>query len=45
VLLDDLLHATTFADRIAVKALARRDNRRERDQLQALWRARRSPSA
>ena len=40
--LDDLLQAATFADRIALKSLARRDTTREREQLRALRRARRS---
>ena len=39
---DDLLQAATFADRIALKSLARRDTTREREQLRALRRARRS---
>ena len=43
--LDDLLQAATFADRIAVKVLARRDTAREREQLRALRRARRSPGS
>jgi GT2 family glycosyltransferase len=43
VILDDLLQAATFADRIAFKALTRRDTTREREQLRALRRARRSP--
>jgi hypothetical protein len=34
--LDSLLQATTFADRIALKTLARRDTKRERAQLKAL---------
>jgi N-acetylglucosaminyl-diphospho-decaprenol L-rhamnosyltransferase len=38
--LDRLLQATTFADRIALKTLARRDAQRERAQLNALRRAR-----
>jgi GT2 family glycosyltransferase len=38
--LDDLLQAVTFADRIALKRLARRDTTREREQLKALRRAR-----
>ena len=37
---DDLLQAATFADRIALKTLARRDASREREQLRALRRAR-----
>jgi GT2 family glycosyltransferase/glycosyltransferase involved in cell wall biosynthesis len=41
--LDDILQALTFADRIALKALARRDTTRERRQLAALRAARRSP--
>ncbi len=40
---DDLVQAVTFADRIVLKALARRDNTRERRQLAALRAARRSP--
>jgi N-acetylglucosaminyl-diphospho-decaprenol L-rhamnosyltransferase len=44
-LLDDLLQATTFADRLAIKSLARRDATREREQLRALRRARRSPGS
>jgi N-acetylglucosaminyl-diphospho-decaprenol L-rhamnosyltransferase len=39
--LDDALQLTTFANRVLIKALARRDNRRERAQLGALLRARR----
>jgi GT2 family glycosyltransferase/glycosyltransferase involved in cell wall biosynthesis len=35
-LLDDLLQALTFADRIALKRLARRDAQRERAQLRAV---------
>jgi N-acetylglucosaminyl-diphospho-decaprenol L-rhamnosyltransferase len=42
-LVDDLIQATTFANRLALKSLARRDTRREREQLRALGRARRSP--
>jgi GT2 family glycosyltransferase len=38
--LDDVLQALTFADRIALKTLARRDTRRERAQLEALRKAR-----
>jgi N-acetylglucosaminyl-diphospho-decaprenol L-rhamnosyltransferase len=45
MILDDLLQAATFADRIAVKALTRRDTTREREQLRALRRARRSPGS
>ena len=41
--LDDLVQAVTFADRIVIKALARRDTTRERRQLAALRAARRSP--
>jgi N-acetylglucosaminyl-diphospho-decaprenol L-rhamnosyltransferase len=41
--LDDLVQAVTFADRIVLKAAARRDNKRERSQLGALRAARRSP--
>ena len=41
--LDDLVQAVTFADRIVIKALARRDTSRERRQLAALRAARRSP--
>jgi N-acetylglucosaminyl-diphospho-decaprenol L-rhamnosyltransferase len=40
--LDDLLQATTFADRIALKTLTRRSTEREREQLRALRRSRRS---
>jgi len=40
---DDLVQAVTFADRIVLKAIARRDNTRERSQLAALRAARRSP--
>lgn len=40
--LDDLQQAVTFADRIALKALARRPAERERRQLEALRRARSS---
>jgi GT2 family glycosyltransferase/glycosyltransferase involved in cell wall biosynthesis len=36
--LDDLLQATTFADRIALKTLARQDTSRERRQLRAVLR-------
>ncbi len=39
---DDLIQAITFADRIVLKAVARRDNKRERSQLAALRAARRS---
>ncbi len=39
---DDLLQLLTFADRLALKRLARRDSARERRQLGALLRARRS---
>jgi len=39
---DDLLQLLTFADRLALKRLARRDAARERRQLGALLRARRS---
>jgi GT2 family glycosyltransferase len=38
--LDHLLQATTFADRIALKTLTRRDTQRERTQLKALRKAR-----
>ena len=41
--LDDVVQAVTFADRIVLKGLARRDNSRERRQLAALRAARRSP--
>jgi GT2 family glycosyltransferase len=34
--LDDLLQATTFADRIAIKTVTRRETGRERRQLRAL---------
>jgi GT2 family glycosyltransferase len=37
--LDDLLQATTFLDRIALKTLTRRDSERERAQLRALRKA------
>ena len=40
--LDDLVQAVTFADRIALKTIARRDTARERRQLAALRAARRS---
>ena len=40
--IDDLIQAVTFADRIALKTLARRDTTRERRQLAALRAARRS---
>jgi N-acetylglucosaminyl-diphospho-decaprenol L-rhamnosyltransferase len=40
--LDDFVQAVTFADRIVLKAVARRDNARERSQLAALRAARRS---
>jgi glycosyltransferase involved in cell wall biosynthesis/GT2 family glycosyltransferase len=40
--IDDLIQAVTFADRIALKTLARRDTRREQRQLAALRAARRS---
>ncbi len=40
--LDDAVQAVTFADRIALKMLARRDTTRERRQLAALRAARRS---
>jgi N-acetylglucosaminyl-diphospho-decaprenol L-rhamnosyltransferase len=39
--LDDLLQAATFADRIALKTLGRRDSAREREQLRAVRQARR----
>jgi N-acetylglucosaminyl-diphospho-decaprenol L-rhamnosyltransferase len=39
--LDDALQAATFANRVALKALAGRDSRRERRQLRALLKARR----
>jgi GT2 family glycosyltransferase len=38
--LDDLLQAATFADRIVLKTLARRDSTRERKQLRAVLRSR-----
>lgn len=38
--LDDLLQATTFANRIVLKTLTRRDTRRERAQLRALRKVR-----
>jgi GT2 family glycosyltransferase len=38
---DDLLQATTFADRIAIKTLGRRDTTRERRQLRAVLRSKR----
>jgi glycosyltransferase involved in cell wall biosynthesis/GT2 family glycosyltransferase len=41
--LDDLLQALTFANRIALKALVRRDTTRERRLLAALRAARRAP--
>jgi GT2 family glycosyltransferase len=40
--LDDMLQAATFADRVLLKSLARRDAGRERAQLRALRRARRA---
>ena len=40
--IDDLVQAVTFADRIVLKGIARRDNTRERRQLAALRAARRS---
>ena len=41
VRIDDIIQAVTFADRIALKTLARRDTARERRQLAALRAARR----
>jgi GT2 family glycosyltransferase len=38
--MDDLLQLATFANRLTLKRLARRDSRREREQLQALRSAR-----
>jgi GT2 family glycosyltransferase/glycosyltransferase involved in cell wall biosynthesis len=40
---DGLLWMLTFADRIALKTLARRSTARERSQLRAQWRARKAP--
>jgi GT2 family glycosyltransferase/glycosyltransferase involved in cell wall biosynthesis len=42
---DHLVWLLTYADRIALKALARRPNARERRQLAAQWRARKSAAA
>ena len=39
--IDDIIQAVTFANRIALKTLARRDTARERRQLAALRAARR----